>query len=238
VTSHTSIRTKTWKKDTQRHALTDSYVLDSAIDAPRINFVDEHGRYSANVPIEDALFEVNRATHYLVQVTPGKVDEFGRPDPQDLPTCRVISKMDLREQHKRKLDTLQRQAKGGPAVKNLELNWAIASGDLKHRLARLTEFMTEGRKVEVLLAPRNKGRKATEQEASDLMKAVRDAVGECKGATEVKSEGTVGGVMTIVFEGPKIKKKKEVHDKKKEVQDEKKEVQDEKKEVQEVGSTE
>jgi translation initiation factor IF-3 len=93
--------------------------------------------------------------------------------------------------------------------KNLELNWAIAGGDLKHRLERLKEFLREGRKVEILLGPKKRGKKATEQEANAVIKAVRDAAGECKGASEVKAEGTVGAVMTVVFEGRKIEEKKE-----------------------------
>jgi translation initiation factor IF-3 len=154
---------------------------------------------------------MNKTTHHLVQMTPGKVDEFGNYDLEDLPTCRVISKISLREQHQRKLDLARRQAKGlsaGPTMKNLELNWAIAGGDLKHRLGRLTEFLGDGRKVEVMLGPKKKGRKATEQEANGVLKAVRDAVGECKGASEVKTEGEIGGVMTIVFEGRKVEEKK------------------------------
>ncbi|KAF2030408.1 hypothetical protein EK21DRAFT_65438 [Setomelanomma holmii] len=215
LTSHTAIRTKTYRKDTQRHALTDHYVLDTAIQSSRINLVDEKGQYTPNVPTTDALFKVNRSTHYLVQMTPGAVDEMGNQDPENLPTCRIVTKQALREQHARKLDTLRRQAKGqsvGLAQKNLELNWAIAGGDLKHRLGRLKEFLSEGRKVEVLLGPKKKGRKATEEEANAVMRALRDAVAECKGATEVKSEGKVGAVVTVVFQGKKSGEKKKAEE--------------------------
>ncbi|KAH7068010.1 hypothetical protein BKA63DRAFT_520942 [Paraphoma chrysanthemicola] len=236
LTSHTTIRTKTYKKDTQRHALTDYYVLDNAIKSPRINLVDEAGNYKPDVPIQDALFQVNPKTHYLVQMTPGKVDEYGNPDPDDLPTCRIVTKMALREQHSRKLDTLRRQAKGqsaGPAMKNLELNWAIAAGDLKHRLERLKEFLREGRKVEVLLGPKKRGKKATEQEANAVMAAVRDAVAECKGSSEVKQEGSVGGVMTITFEGKEAEDKKKKAEEKK--AEDKKKKGEEKSKVAEAG---
>lgn len=210
LTSRTSIRQKTYAKDTQRHALQDHYIFDGAIENGRINFVDEHGRYNPDIYLADALYKVNRTTHYLVQMTPQKFDEYGNLDRDDVPTCRVVSKIDLRAQHSKKMDLLRRQAKGqgaGPPQKNLELNWAIAGGDLKHRLGRLKEFLSEGRKVEVLLGPKKKGRKATEQEANDTMQAVRDAVTECKGAGELRSEGDVGGVLTIVFQGKKPKEK-------------------------------
>lgn len=210
LASRTCIRTKKYTRDTRRHALSDHYVIDAAIQADLINLVDDAGRYHNHIPLNEALSSFNKVTHHLVQMTPGKVDEFGRADPANLPICRVMSKMDLRAQHQRKLDILRRQAKGqttGPAPKSLELNWAIAGGDLKHRLERLKEFLKEGRKVEVLLGPKKRGRKATADEADGVMRAVRDAVADCKGTGEVKSEGTVGGVMTIVFEGRKIEEK-------------------------------
>ncbi|KNG45806.1 translation initiation factor if-3 [Stemphylium lycopersici] len=208
----TTIRTKKYTKDTRRHALSDYYVIDNAIEADDINLVDEDGKFHSNVPLDEALTSFNKMSHHLVQMTPGKVDEFGQADPQNLPTCRVISKMDLRAQHEKKLETLRRQAKGqgaGPTPKSLELNWAIASGDLKHRLEALKRFLREGRKVEILLGPKRKGRQATPDEAEAVMKALGDAVGECKGAGEVKREGQVGAVMTVVFEGRKVEKKEQ-----------------------------
>lgn len=78
---------------------------------------------------------------------------------------------------------------------------------MKHRLEAFKRFLREGRKVEVMLGPKKQGRKATPEEASAVIKAVRDAVDECKGSHEVKSEGQVGDVMMVVFEGKKLDKK-------------------------------
>jgi translation initiation factor IF-3 len=211
LTSQTSTRGIKYTKDTRRHAISDYYVIDNAIKAPFVNVVDEEG-FHKDVPLDDALTSFNKVTHHLVQMTPGSWDENGRQDLADLPTCRVISKIDLRAQHQRKLETLRRQAKGqgtGPPNKSLELNWAIAAGDLKHRLVAMKKFLTEGRKVEVTLGPKKQGRKATPEEANAVIKAITDAVAECKGARQTKSEGQVGGIMTIVFEGKKVEKKKD-----------------------------
>ena len=208
--NQTQVRTKTFaKKDTRRHALSDYFVIDNAIEAPRVNFVDADGKFFENVAIIDALNSFNKITHHLVQVTPGRVDEFGVQDPDYPPVCRVISKIDLRAQHERKVDAARKQSRGVVATpqKNLELNWAIGGGDLKHRLKKLQEFLLEGRKVEVLLGPKKRGKKATTEEADKVLKAVIDAVGECKGAKEVKREGAVGAVLTIVFEGRKNEEK-------------------------------
>lgn len=205
----TQVRHKSYtRKDTRRHALSDYFTIDNAITAPRVNFVDDQGRFFEDVATLDALSSFNKVTHHLVQVTPGKVDAAGDPDPDHPPVCRVVSKMDLRAQHERKVEAARKQAKGttGPPQKNLELNWAIGGGDLKHRLNKLKEFLGEGRRVEVLLGPKKRGRKATPDEANAVYKAVLEAVDECKGAKEVKREGTIGAVVTVIFEGQKVEK--------------------------------
>jgi len=210
LTSRTSTRGIKYTKDTRRHAISDYYVIDQAIEADIINLVDEEGVFHNNVPLDEALTSFNKVTHHLVQMTPGKYDEDGNLDPNSLPTCRVISKIDLRAQHQKKLETLRRQAKGqgtGPATKSLELNWAIAAGDLKHRLVAMKKFLKEGRKVEVTLGPKKHGRKATEQEANAVFKAIENAVADCKGSRETKREGEVGGIMTVMYEGKKVEKK-------------------------------
>lgn len=205
------IRHKSYtRKDTRRHALTDYFTLDNAITAPRVNFVDQDGRFFEDVATLDALAGFSKATHHLVQVTPGRVDEYGTADPAHPPVCRVVSKLDLRAQHARKVDAARKQAKGvvGPPQKNLELNWAIGGGDLKHRISKLEQFLLEGRRVEVLLGPKKKGKKATGEEAEAVYKAVMGAADACK-AKEMKREGTVGGVFTVVFEGREVKAEKE-----------------------------
>ncbi|KAF3047005.1 hypothetical protein E8E12_010220 [Didymella heteroderae] len=205
--THTQVRHKSYaRKDTRRHALSDYFTIDNAIAAPRVNFVDAEGRFFEDVATLDALNSFNKVTHHLVQVTPGKVDEFGQPDPAHPPVCRVVSKMDLRAQHEKKVEAARKQAKGvvGPPQKNLELNWAIGGGDLKHRIQKLEQFLLEGRRVEVLLGPKKKGRKATADEADTVFKAVMNAADQCK-AKEIKREGTVGAVFTVVFEGKERK---------------------------------
>ncbi|KAJ4404622.1 hypothetical protein N0V91_005772 [Didymella pomorum] len=197
------------RKDTRRHALSDYFTLDNAIAAPRVNFVDAEGRFFEDVATLDALNSFNKVTHHLVEVSPGRVDEFGNADPDHRPVCKVITKIELRAQHEKKVEAARKQAKGvvGPPQKNLELNWAIGGGDLKHRIQKLEQFLLEGRRVEILLGPKKKGRKATDEEAKTVFKAVMTAADECK-AKEVKREGEVGKVFTVIFEGKEVKEKK------------------------------
>ena len=45
------------------------------------------------------------------------------------------------------------------ATKTIELNWAIDGNDLGHRLQRIKDFLGKGNRVEVMMAPKRKGRK-------------------------------------------------------------------------------
>lgn len=190
-----------------RQALSDLYTFDNAIGADVINLIDSKGNFVPNVKFNDAMRKFNRVTHHLLLISEGQVNEYGEPDPERLPICKIISKIDLRGQYNRKVETARKLEKG-PSVKNLELNWAIAGGDLKHRLDKLNGFLKEGKKVEILFKPKRRGKKATEAEANSVLKAVTDLVDDCKGAGEVKREGDVGGVFTIVFQGTKLEETK------------------------------
>ena len=87
------------------------------------------------------------------------------------------------------------------ATKTIELNWAIDGNDLEHRLHRMRDFLGKGNKVEVMMAPKRKGRKATEEEARVLVQRIREAI-EREGARESKTmEGKLLGTATIYAEG-------------------------------------
>ena len=206
----TSIRTFKGprKPPAKRQAISDFYTFDNAIQAEQINLIDESGTYHNNINIDHAMRKYNRVTHHLLLITEGKTNELGQPDPENLPVCKIISKMELRNQYNRKID-IARKAERGPVLKALELNWAIAGGDLKHRLDKLQEFLRDGRKVEVTFGPKRRGKKATDEEAKSVLKAVEDAASECKGTGEVKREGVMGGVMTITYQGTDLEGNKD-----------------------------
>lgn len=208
-----SRRHKAYMKDNLRQSLTDVFVVDEAIRSRYINLVNTDGFHPA-IALRDVLHTFDRTVYHLVQVAPGSTNN-GPPSPDDpasLPTCKLQSKQELREQQKVKL-ALKNKAKtkggagvGGPS-KQLEINWAIDANDLRHRLTRMKEFLGQGRKVEVILAPKKTGRRATVEEVQAVVKKVKDAAGECKGVVEAKDpKGKIGGVFTMVFEGKLIEK--------------------------------
>ncbi|KUJ21998.1 uncharacterized protein LY89DRAFT_681341 [Mollisia scopiformis] len=136
------------------------------------------------------LDSMDRKKDSLVVVKPG---EPGIP-----PICKIMNKLAMREAEKAKRKS---ERKGGVTVKNMELNWAIDGNDLGHRLNKLKEFLMKGQRVEVLLAGKKKGRKATEEEAKAVIKKIKGAMSEV-GAKEMKPmDGKILAMATLFLEG-------------------------------------
>lgn len=132
---------------------------------------------------------------------PGPLD---RAASEFIPPCRIIDKVEEFKvaQEKRQAKKLERKSKAGAEfAKSLELNWAIDHNDLGHRLKRLQEFLEEGRRVEILLATKKKGRKATSEECNNVMERITKTVEDVKGARELRPmEGKLGAVVTLAYQ--------------------------------------
>jgi translation initiation factor IF-3 len=129
-----------------------------------------------------------------------------------IPVCKIISKRDEYENAKRKKaaskEAKKQSFKGSEqGMKTLELNWAIDQNDLGHRLEKLKQFLEEGRRVEVVLAGKKKGRKATKEECEALLDRIETTVEETEGAKEKgPMEGKIGGVAKLTFLGKVVKR--------------------------------
>lgn len=183
---------------------------DEEIWAKRIALVDPTTKaLLAPQTLRSALQDLDRKTHRLVCVTappPPKHPSDPTPQVEWIPTVRVMSKKEQYEAEKLK-KAAKVQAKkneAGGATKTIEMNWAIDGNDLAHRMKRMREFLKEGRKVEVVLAKRKGGRKATVEECEGLVERIVEGVEEVAGAKEVKKmDGKLAGVATLFFEGKK-----------------------------------
>ena len=150
----------------------------------------------------DVLKSIDKKTHRLVQLSP---DEEGKDPRYAIPVCKVISKKEMYEQDRRKKTQAKEKAKESAkvgSVKTLELNWAIDGNDLGHRLERVAEFLGEGRRVEIVLAAKKRGRKASTAECEGVLKRIEGVAEEVRGASVLKAlEGKVGGFGTMVLQG-------------------------------------
>lgn len=123
----------------------------------------------------------------------------------DVPVCRIVNKKEAYQKAQRVKEESKERKKledKGKSVKTLELNWAMDPNDLGHRLSKVEEFLKDGRKVEVILASKKRGRKASVEECKDVLARIRGVVGAVDGAKEAKGmEGKVGGFATMFFQG-------------------------------------
>lgn len=174
---------------------------DDEIQDVWISLVDRDGVYYPRVSLDETMRKINRLTEHLLQVTPADL-AAGK-----LATCKIYSTIQLKAVDKAR----KREARGAKTrtvpAKTLELNWAIAEGDLAFKLSQMEAFLKEGRRVEVLLARKKRARVASQDECKALLKKVTEAAGRVPGAREEKSEGSVGEKMTLMFENKKAREK-------------------------------
>lgn len=178
-----------------------SHLYDEEIKASRVHIVTADGVRQPAQSLVPVLRSYNRTTHRLVQVAPANPH-----DPDSFPTCKIISKQQLREQERAKAKPKKNPQDTG---KQLELSWAIEANDLGHRMRKMKGFLEEGRRVEIVIAKKKDGRKASPKECDEVIAKVRQAVTEVEGAKESKGmEGKVGGTATLFFEGRAREKEK------------------------------
>lgn len=123
----------------------------------------------------------------------------GKPtDPESYPICKILDRKAQREAHRAK----PKSKSPALTVKTLELNWAIDGNDLGHRLNKMKEFLEKGNKVEVILAGKRKGRKASLEEAENVLGRIRETIAGVEGARESKAvEGIVLAQVKLFAEG-------------------------------------
>lgn len=119
------------------------------------------------------------------------------------PIARIVNKRELFQKKKE----AKKSKNPGTVTKTIEMNWAIEKNDLGHRLEKMRGFLERGNKVEVILAGKKKGRKASVEEAEAVIVRIREFVAGVEGAKErVKMDGKVLGMAVLSFEGKVVKK--------------------------------
>lgn len=174
---------------------------DEEIPARRIQLVDpETGSLNPPQRLRTVLDSVDRKTYRLVCVTSPPAGDWTE---EWIPTCKLVDKKVAYEAEKAKKKQLQAKT-AAEGTKTLELNWAIDVNDLGHRMKRMQEFLAQGKKVELILARKKGGRRATPEECEALLQKINEAAEGVKGTKEVKKfEGKLAGMGQLMYEGPK-----------------------------------
>ncbi len=165
---------------------------DGAIMAQYIRMPTPDGGLSPPESLRSALSRVRQGTEHLVQIS--KVDDDG------IAICRIITIADLLRQKKDK-ERVQKEHKKSvkhSVPKQIELNWAIDSNDLEHKLTQLKGFIEGGKKVEIVLAGKKKQRQATPEEGQEVLRKVKAKLKEADGREISPMQGGVVGKHTVL----------------------------------------
>ena len=187
---------------------------DQDIKFPFVHIRSPGGQLSEPQRTRTVLDSLNKERETLVLVAFPKAKEGdaggGADEGFKWPICRVA---DLKEELRKEQEELDKQKsarKLATRTKEIELNWAIAPNDLQTRLRQLKAFLEKGLRVEILLlrkAGRDRKKRATEEEAGEVLRIVKETIAEVPGVKEFKKEqGKVGGQVRLFIDGPTPKK--------------------------------
>ncbi|KAF7881646.1 uncharacterized protein EAF02_006334 [Botrytis sinoallii] len=186
----TRIQTRSVFKSTSTAVAEQRLPRDTEITAPFLRLKNAEGKLDAPVRTAQILRSVDRKTHML--------EVIALSDEGLAPIARIVNKRDLFQKKKE----VKKSKNPGTVTKTIEMNWAIERNDLGHRLEKMRGFLERGNKVEVILAGKKKGRKASVEEAEGVIARIREFVAGVEGARErVKMEGKVLGIAVLSFEG-------------------------------------
>ncbi|PWY77387.1 hypothetical protein BO70DRAFT_363326 [Aspergillus heteromorphus CBS 117.55] len=158
---------------------------DEAIQARVVQIVNENNGLDEPIRLRDALKMIDRSKLCLVQVAAGA---------EGIPVCKVMNKYELTKQ-------LRDKAKAPKDIlKQIELNWAIDSHDLSHRLKQFGNFLSKGRKVELVLTRKKGKRPPTVEEVKNVMDQVMTATKEANAMPVKPMEGMPGKHVVLVVQ--------------------------------------
>ncbi|KAI4148867.1 MAG: hypothetical protein LQ340_004899 [Diploschistes diacapsis] len=165
---------------------------DEEIQSRQIRIVQEGGGISEPQDTRRVLRSIDRKEHFLVQVAPSEKDE--------IPVCKIMDKKSVFEREREK-HRVNKSAEHGS--KTIELSWRMAEGDFNHRMKALEQFLAQGRKVEILIAPKRKKHIIPEPEAALFLSKLRARFEEIPGLKETQPlSGDVGKLVTLHVESP------------------------------------
>ena len=161
------------------------FPLNHKITAPQVIVKTADGKLSEPQWLDQLLRSIDRSSQYVLQIN--------KPEDDQIPIVQTISRLELikRINHQEDQQRNQKRTEKEKRPKQLELNWAISANDLQLKMKQMQEFLSKGKKVEILLANKRRQRKASEEEAQALLKIVRGRIDEAGAAETVPMEGVL-----------------------------------------------
>lgn len=175
------------------------FTKDEEIDSTHVRIrgpEGEGGHTTLSEPrtLSSLLSSIDREEQCILQLS--------KPGTTEYPVVQIAEKNVLRRQVRDKERHVKQQQKDSKdrKPKQIEMNWAIDGHDLEIKLKQLETFLEKGKKVEILLAAKRKGRKAELAEGMVLLKQIRARLAELD-AKELKTmEGEVLRQATMIVQ--------------------------------------
>ncbi|KAK8162523.1 hypothetical protein IWX90DRAFT_487297 [Phyllosticta citrichinensis] len=219
----TQIRTavrKPFTKDRDKDPRVQKSVVDEQIGSLYVNIVQDDGTFVPEQRLRDVLKDMDRISYFLLQVAKAQEDHE-----HPYPVCRIIPKDELRNMEKEKN---RKKKTWDDLTKMVEITWSIAKHDLDNQMKRMTQFLEQGLRVEVVLGPKKRGRTATPEEIEAVHKKIKETVASIPGIKEyAEAEGEVGRVLSLFYGKPKEKVAEEQEKQKEEAAAEAQKAEDE-----------
>ncbi|KAL2262449.1 hypothetical protein VTK26DRAFT_1298 [Humicola hyalothermophila] len=178
----------------------DTQMRDHDIPFPWIQVRREDGSLMDPERTSILLRRLNREKYSLVIVAVPRESDTARGP--KYPIARIVNR---EEEAARASQKEEAKRKVKVASKELEVNWAIAPHDLGTRMTQLKRFLNKGYRVELRLTSAKKKvkRRATEDEAKEVLRVVKETVEGVPGTSNYKAtEGELLQTVTIFLQGP------------------------------------
>ena len=130
---------------------------------------------------------------FLIQVGVGR---------DEIPVCKIMERklLILQRMERTKLEKEKARQNKANAPKEIEVSWAVTQHDLESKLRQMETFLSKGRKVDILLANKKRSKRASPDEAENLLNSIRTRIKEI-GARETKAmDGSLSGQATLTVE--------------------------------------
>lgn len=158
-------------------------LINGNIGAPVVRVVNAEGGLESPIKLQDALASVGDG-NFLQQVSPGT--------PGEPPICKVFNRQAVNEKAQR-IRAHHKETKKRTEAKTLEINWAIDTHDLLVRFKKLKQFLAAGRRVDIILKRKRRGKKQpTEGDINELLEKIKAAIEESNGTQFKPAEGEPG----------------------------------------------
>lgn len=173
------------------------FTRDEQIRSTLVRVKQSNGSIGREETLLSVLRRIDRRVETVLQLS--------KPGASTATIVEVAKIADLKQRVRDQEDEARRKqlAHKEQKPKQLELNWAISEHDLEMKLKQMEQFVSEGKKVEILLAGKKRARRATAEEAETALRKIRERLVEIDAKEVAPMEGVLGKQAILMVKSKK-----------------------------------